>query len=99
MMSKLILKKPIISEKSEMLSEKSNKYSFVVDKRANKIEIKLAVEARYGVNVTRVNTVIMPSKKKVKNTRSGMIIGRKPAYKKAIVSLADGEEIDFFNDL
>ncbi len=98
-MSKLILQKPVISEKSEMLSEKSNKYSFVVDKRANKLEIKQAIEDKYSVNVTSVNTVIMPAKRKVKNTRSGIVIGKKSSYKKAIVSLADGEEIDFFNDL
>ena len=98
-MSKVILKKPVISEKSEMLSEKSNKYSFIVDLRANKIEIRLAIEEKYSVNVTGVNTVIMPSKTKTKNTKSGVIVGKKSKYKKAIVTLADGEEIDFFAEM
>jgi large subunit ribosomal protein L23 len=98
-MNKTILIKPLITEKSEGLSEKLTKYSFVVKKDANKIEIRKAVEGMYNVTVKAVNTVIVPGKSKVKNTRSGLQRGRKPAFKKAIVTLSEGEEIDFFGDL
>jgi large subunit ribosomal protein L23 len=98
-MEKTILIKPVISEKSEGLTEKIGKYTFVVDKKANKIEIKKAVEGQYNVSVESVNTMIMPAKNKVRNTRSGMVKGRVAAYKKAIVTLATGEEIDFFGDI
>lgn len=98
-MAKTILIKPIITEKAEMLSESLNQYSFVVDKKANKIEIKKAVEEMYSVSVESVNTIIVPGKSKNRNTRSGVLNGRVPAYKKAIITLADGEEIDFFGDI
>ena len=98
-MAKTILIKPIITEKAETLSENNNQYSFVVDRTANKIEIKSAVEDMYSVNVASVNTMVMPAKAKSRNTRSGIVKGRVSAYKKAIVKLADGEEIDFFGDI
>ncbi len=98
-MAKTILIKPLITEKAEMLSEKGNRYSFVVNKGANKIEIRKAVEDMYQVTVESVNTLIMPAKAKNRTTRSGLIQGRKPAYKKAVVTLAEGEEIDFFGDI
>ena len=98
-MARNILIKPIISEKAEGLSDDLNKYSFVVDQKANKIEIKKAVEKMYNVNVEKLNTAIMPAKAKNRNTRSGMVKGRVSAYKKAIISLAPGEEIDFFGDI
>lgn len=98
-MAKTILIKPIITEKSERLSEGLNQYSFVVARKANKIEIKKAVEAMYNVDVEAVNTIVMPAKAKNRSTRSGMIRGRVSSYKKAIITLADGEEIDFFGDL
>jgi large subunit ribosomal protein L23 len=98
-MAKTILIKPIITEKAERLSETNNQYSFVVDRRANKIEIKLAVEDMYSVNVASVNTMVMPAKAKSRNTRSGVIKGHVSSYKKAIVKLVDGEEIDFFGDI
>lgn len=99
MAKKNVLIKPLITEKAEALSEEQNKYSFVVDKRANKVEIKKAVEAMYNVTVDRVNTAIMPGRFVTRSTRSGMLQGRKPAFKKAIVTLAYGDEIDFFGDL
>ncbi|MGK0389690.1 MAG: large subunit ribosomal protein L23, partial [Maribacter sp.] len=68
-MAKNILVKPIITEKSEIISEKDNRYSFVVNKKANKIEIKNAVEEMYGVAVVAVNTAIMPAKTKSRNTK------------------------------
>ena len=98
-MSKLVLVKPLITEKAELLSEKLNKYSFVVNKNSNKIEIAKAVEKMYGVSVSAVNTAIMPSKSKRRNTKSGMVLGSVSSYKKAVVTLAPGEEIDFFGDI
>ena len=98
-MEKRILIKPIISEKSEYLSGDFNQYSFIVDKRANKIEIGKAVEDMYSVQVASVNTLIMPKKAKSRNTRSGVLKGNVSSYKKAIVKLANGEEIDFFGDI
>ncbi|MEO0874386.1 MAG: 50S ribosomal protein L23 [Bacteroidota bacterium] len=76
-----------------------NKYSFVVDRKANKVEIRKAVEDMYGVAVTSVNTAVMPGKAKNRTTKSGILRGRISAYKKAVVTLADGEEIDFFGDI
>ena len=98
-MGKQILIKPLITEKSNRLSEKLTKYTFMVDKGANKIEIKNAVEKMYSVNVESVNTTLMPGKAKTRNTKAGVVKGRKPSYKKAIVTLASGEEINFFSDL
>jgi large subunit ribosomal protein L23 len=98
-MAKTILVKPLITEKAEMLSEDGGKYSFVVAKGANKIEIKKAVESMYQVTVESVNTLIMPAKAKNRSTKSGILQGTKSAYKKAIVTLVDGDEIDFFGDI
>jgi len=98
-MNKRILIKPIISEKSEILSGEHAQYSFVVHREANKVEIRKAVEAMYPVNVTSVNTMTMPGKTKTRNTKSGVQKGKKSAYKKAIIKLAAGEEIDFFGEV
>ena len=98
-MAKQILVKPLITEKTENLSENLTQYSFVVNRKANKIEIRKAVEDNYNVTVESVNTMIMPGKAKVRNTRSGLQRGLKPAYKKAVVTLSEGEEIDFFGDI
>ena len=99
MAKKDILIKPVISEKANMLSEEKNRYTFVVNKRANKLEIKDAVEQMYNVAVENVNTVVMPGKSKSRGTRTGFIQGRQPSFKKAIVKLADGEYIDFYGDI
>jgi large subunit ribosomal protein L23 len=96
---KNILVKPLITEKSENISENENRYSFVVDRRANKIEIKKAVEDMFNVAVVSVNTSVMPSKAVSRNTKSGVIRGRKSGYKKAVVRLAEGDIIDFYGDL
>lgn len=98
-MAKQIIIKPLITEKSEILSENLVQYTFVVNKNANKIEIRKAIESMYGVNVDAVNTIVVPGKSKIRNTRSGMQKGRKPSFKKAIVRLSEGEEIDFFGDI
>ena len=99
-MAKQILIKPVITEKADMLAEKRSKYTFVVNKDANKIEIRNAVNAMYpDVNIESVNTINMPAKAKTRNTRSGILKGRISSFKKAIVTLAEGDEIDFFGDL
>jgi large subunit ribosomal protein L23 len=89
----------VISEKAENLSENKNQYTFVVDKRANKIEIKQAVEDMYNVTVEAVNTLVMPAKTKNRNTRTAVIQGSVSSYKKAIVTLPMGEVIDFYGDI
>ncbi len=98
-MARQILIKPIISEKAESLSEKVQHYSFVVDKGANKIQIRKAVEQMYNVGVASVNTLIMPGKSKQRFTRAGVQSGKVGSYKKAIVKLVPGDEIDFFGDI
>jgi large subunit ribosomal protein L23 len=91
-----VLIKPVLSEKANKQAEKMNRYTFVVDRKANKLEIKKAVEQFYGVQVEDVNTLVMPSKLKAKYTKAGFIVGRKPAKKKAVVTVAEGETIDVF---
>jgi len=92
-----ILKKPIITEKMSQAEESNNCFGFVVDKNANKIQIKNAVEQAYGVSVVSVNTLRTPVKRKVRYTRSGMVSGKSGSVKKAIVKLAEGDSIDFYN--
>jgi large subunit ribosomal protein L23 len=94
-----VLVKPVISEKSNKLSEKRNVYAFRVGRKSNKLEIKKAVEEFYGVSVVNVNTVVVPSKAKSRFTKAGVISGRKPAYKKAYVTIAEGENIDLYSTL
>jgi len=93
-----VLIKPILSEKANKQTEKMNRYAFVVDRKANKLEIKKAVETFYGVQVEEVNTMVMPSKFKSRYTKSGFITGRKPAKKKAVVTVAQGETIDLYGN-
>ena len=90
-----ILIKPIITEKATNDSELHNRYAFVVDKKANKIEIKKAVETAYGVSISSVKTLNYPVQKNTKFTKKGLVTGKKGAYKKAIIQLAEGESIDF----
>jgi len=94
-----ILIKPIVTEKMNALGEKLNHYGFVVDKRANKLEIKKAIEELYGVTVSEINTMIYSGKNKSRYTKTGYVKGRTNAYKKAIVTLNDGEKIDFFSNI
>ena len=93
-----ILKSPLVTEKVSALNEKG-KYGFIVDINANKVEIKQAVEKMYGVNVAKVNTLRVMGKQKVRFTKAGPLAGRKPNYKKAIVTLAQGEVIDFYSNV
>jgi large subunit ribosomal protein L23 len=99
MSNKIILVKPLITEKADSLTESKSQYSFIVDKGANKIEIRKAVEQLYTVSVEGVNTMIIPGKRKSRNTKKGVLHGRKSSYKKAVVTLATGETIDFFGDI
>lgn len=94
-----ILIKPIITEKATNDSEVFNRYAFVVNKKANKVEIKGAVEAAYGVAVASVRTMNHPAERKTKYTKKGLVTGLTSGYKKAIVQLAEGETIDFYNNL
>lgn len=97
-MSKRILEKPLITEKLSRLQEEG-KYAFKVSKSATKPEIKKAIEERYpDVKVGKINTMIMPSKPKGRFTRSGYVEGRSKVWKKAIVTVKEGE-IDFFSEI
>lgn len=87
-----VIIKPVITEKMTDLGEKLNRFAFVVHRKANKLQIKKAIEDLYGVEVTSVNTMNHPGKSKSRFTRSGVITGRTSAYKKAIVTLAEGED-------
>lgn len=91
--------KPIVTEKMTGLGEKLNHYGFKVQRDANKIQIKKAVEAMYNVTVTDVNTAIVAPKKKSRFTKSGQIVGKTSAYKKAIVTVKKGEQIDFYSNI
>jgi large subunit ribosomal protein L23 len=99
MRSSNVLIKPVLSEKVNKLTEKFNRYTFIVYRKANKLEIKKAVEEFYGIQVREVNTLVMPSKAKTRNTKAGVISGRKPAKKKAIVTVAEGETIDLYGNI
>ena len=95
----IIIKKPVITEKMTAISEKLNKYAFIVDVRANKLQIKEAVEDLYGVKVASVNTMRYDGKVKSRYTKSGVTTGKRDAFKKAVVTLAQGETIDFFSNI
>lgn len=94
-----ILQKPILTEKASALTEKGNRFTFKVDYRANKLQIKQAIEQMYGVSIVDVNTLIVQGKLKSRNTKAGMVVGRSPKYKKAIVSLKEGETIDYYANI
>jgi len=90
----------LVTEKLAALQEKQNRYSFEVDIKATKPEIKAAVEAAYPeTSVIKVNTIIMPTKPKGRFTKGGYIAGRTKKVKKAIVTLKEGQEIDFFSEI
>jgi large subunit ribosomal protein L23 len=91
-----ILVRPVITEKVNLQMEKSSRYTFEVDKRANKLEVKKAIEEFYGVKVQHVNTIVVPAKNKSRFTKAGLLRGRKSGYKKAVVTLAVGDSIDLF---
>jgi len=94
-----ILIKPIVTEKMTIQGDKLNRYGFIVEKTANKIEIKKAVEQMYGVSVQDVNTVNYHGKRKSRYTKAGMLTGRANNYKKAFVTLAGEDKIDFYSNI
>lgn len=94
-----IILKPIITEKLTKIGEKFNRFGFVVERKANKIEIKKAVEEMYNVKVLDVNTINHPGKNKSRYTKAGLLQGRTNATKKAIVTLAQGDTIDFYSNI
>ncbi|NJO02206.1 MAG: 50S ribosomal protein L23 [Bacteroidia bacterium] len=98
-----ILIRPLITEKISVLPEKlkagKERYTFVVNQRANKIQIAKAVKEMYGVEVVAVNTLNYKGKPKTRYTKSKIVSGRTPSYKKAIVTLAEGEFIDFYSNI
>lgn len=94
-----IILKPVLTEKMTALTDKQHKVAFVVANDANKIEIKKAVEAMYGVTVLAVNTQRYQGTAKSRYTKAGVISGRTNSFKKAIVTLAEGDSIDFFSNI
>ena len=94
-----ILIKPVITEKATADSEMNNRFTFEVSNKANKIQIKDAIESAYGVSVTKVRTINVRPDRKTRYTKSGMITGKTSAYKKAVVQVAEGETIDLYSNL
>ncbi|MBN1990078.1 MAG: 50S ribosomal protein L23 [Bacteroidales bacterium] len=94
-----ILIRPVVTEKMERVSEKLSRYGFIVEKTANRFQIKKAVEELYGVTVDSVNTMRYGGKWKSRYTRAGVIVGRTNSYKKAIVTLKEGDKIDFYSNI
>ena len=94
-----ILVKPLVTEKMTDQSERFNRYGFVVDRKASKPEIKKAVETLYNVKVESVNTIVYGGKVKSRYTKGGIITGKTNAYKKAVVTLAEGDSIDFYSNI
>jgi large subunit ribosomal protein L23 len=93
---KQILIRPLVTEKMSAITDKQGKYGFIVNRDANKIEIKQAVEKSYGVTVLKVNTINVDGKRKFRYTAKGIIEGRSQSFKKAIIKLQAGETIDFY---
>lgn len=91
--------KPIVTEKATALTDKQNRYTFRVSPDANKFQIKDLVEKTYGVNVVKVNTMIVRGKNKSRYTKTGLLRGKTSAYKKAVITVADGQTIDFYSNI
>lgn len=94
-----ILVKPIITEKMTAQAEEMGRYGFIVDRRATKIQIRQAIEGLYGVKVSAVNTMRYGGKNKSRYTKTGFVQGKTNAYKKAIITLNQGEVIDFYSNI
>ena len=94
-----IIVKPLVTEKMTAITEKLNRFGFIVRPEANKLEIKKEVEALYNVTVVEVNTMRYDGKNKSRYTRSGIINGRTNAFKKAVVTLKEGDTIDFYSNI
>lgn len=91
--------KPLVTEEMTSLSEKQNKFGFIVRPDANKLQIKAEVEAMYNVTVTVVNTMNYAGKNKSRYTKAGLVRGRSNAFKKAVVTLKEGDTIDFYSNI
>jgi len=94
-----IIVKPVITEKMTEMGESLNRYGFIVNRRANKLQIKKAIEDLYGVEVASVNTMTYRGKTKSRYSKTGIITGKTASYKKAIITLAEGETIDFYSNI
>lgn len=94
-----VIVKPVVTEKMTDQTEKLNRYGFVVDHKANKLQIKKAVEDMYGVTVEAVNTMIYAGKAKSRYTKTGIVKGRTNKFKKALITVAEGDVIDFYSNI
>jgi large subunit ribosomal protein L23 len=94
-----IILKPVITEKMTEKGEKLHQFGFIVAKKANKIQIKSEVETLYNVQVVSVNTMTYSGKRKSRFTKAGVLSGKTNAFKKAVVTLAEGDSIDFFSNI
>ena len=90
---------PIVTEKATKLTEKLNRYTFRVSPQANKYQIKMLVEKLYGVKVVNVNTAVVRGKNKSRWTKSGLLRGKTSAYKKAFITVGEGQTIDFYSNI
>ncbi|MBQ0158653.1 MAG: 50S ribosomal protein L23 [Bacteroidales bacterium] len=91
--------KPMVTEKMTVITEKQNQYGFIVRPEANKLQIKAEVEALYNVTVVSVNTMRYAGKNKSRYTRAGLLRGRTNAFKKAVVTVKEGDTIDFYSNI
>jgi large subunit ribosomal protein L23 len=94
-----IIVRPVVTEKMNAQAEGLKKYGFIVNKKANKVQIKKAVENLYGVTVESVNTMYYSGKRKSRFTRTGYVAGQKNAFKKAVITLREGDVIDFYSNI
>lgn len=94
-----VLKKPLITEKYNDISERLNQFAFVVERKATKAQIKAEIERLYDVKVTSVRTMVYGGKPKFRYTKKAFFTGRTSAFKKAVVSVADGQQIDFYSNI
>lgn len=98
MQDRIILIRPIFTEKIARLQESENKYAFEVDRKANKIEIRRAIEKKFEVKVKDIQTMVMPGKTRQQMTRRGRFYGKRPDWKKAVVTLAEGDKLELFEN-
>ena len=94
-----ILKKPLVTEKFTGLTEKLNQYGFIVDKNASKEDVKREIENVYDVKVTAVRTMRYAGKRKTRYTKRKFVEGKTNSYKKAVITLKEGDQIDFYSNI
>ncbi len=94
-----VIKRPVITEKYSQQGESLNKYAFIVERKATKEQIKKEIEALYGVKVISINTMVYQGKKKTRYTKRNILEGRTRSYKKAVVTLKEGDVIDFYSNI